>query len=115
MSRIHKFTVSAFGFALVMGAQTAVAEGIGTGLQQQTSGVTTSSIYVDMPSRVQPMEGIGTGSSQNSGATTSSYHFRSFGGVRPMEGIGTGNMRVLASSCAAPASFWTAFACSLFQ
>jgi hypothetical protein len=104
------------GLTLVIGAQTAFAEGIGTGLQQQTSGITTSSISIDSPTHVRPMEGIGTGSPQASnGATTSSYHFRPFAGIRPLESVGTGSPQSLATTCVAPTSLWTAFACSIFQ
>jgi hypothetical protein len=116
MSCIKNLVLAAFSFGLVIGAETASAEGVGTGLQQQTSGVTTSSISVDAPAHVRPMEGVGSGRPQASnGATTSSYHFRPFAGIRPMEGVGTGSPQSLATSCVAPASLWAAFACSIFE
>jgi hypothetical protein len=116
MNYIKKAVVAAFGFGLVIGVQTASAEGVGSGLQQQSDGVTTSSISVDAPAHVRPMEGVGSGSPQaSSGATTSSYHFRPFAGIRPMEGVGSGSPQSLATTCAAPTSLWTAFACSLIR
>jgi hypothetical protein len=116
MKSINKISVAAFGLAFAVASQAALAEGVGSGSPKQASGVTTTSVSIDSPTSVRPMEGVGSGSPQaNSGATTSSYHFRPFAGIRPMEGVGSGSPRSLATTCAAPTSLWTAFACSIFQ
>jgi hypothetical protein len=112
---MYKSALVIAGFALALSAQSALAESVGTGAPKANA-ATTSSIRVDNPSGYRPMESVGTGSPQaNSGATTSSYHFRPFAGIRPMESVGTGSPQSLATTCAAPTSLWTAFACSLIR
>jgi hypothetical protein len=115
MSSNRKFALVVVGFALALGAQSALAESVGTGAPKANA-ATTSSIRVDNPSAYyRPMESVGTGSPQANGATTSSYHFRPFVGIRTMESVGTGSPQAMTTSCVAPTSLWTAFACSILQ
>jgi hypothetical protein len=115
MNSNPKMTLIVAGFALAMGAQTALAEGVGTGSPDQANGVTTNSLTIDAPTRYRPMEGVGTGS-PNSNPTSTSYHFSRSVGVHRMEGVGTGSPdAVVTTSCVAPASLWTALACSILQ